>query len=238
MNRIERGARGLRIVSAVVAIGWSTAVAAQPPPAKAAPRVSCEVTQGDGVELRSGQPARVSNLKAIPLKAVFTGVEILPGAQVRSASDAATTTSSLAIEVRMAGAGGNDTVPIRIAQNGSGQTIDEYHLSFVLGIPIDDTDRDAQALQYVEWLASNAEKEIPPVDPMILNVYKNRKAWPALGHAFDRVFFESRVGLFDVTCTYVSKVPGSFNGEIRAAPVRIDVVFAGHFFDQPELRKR
>ena len=71
---------------------------------------------------------------------------------------------------------------------------------------------------------------------MILDLYKNKKA--VLAHAFDRTFLENRVGSFDVTCTYVSKVPGSWNGEVRAAPLRIDVAFAGHFFEQPQFKQK
>jgi hypothetical protein len=200
--------------------------------------VSCEIVKGDGVELRRGEPVRVSNLILIPVNVSFTGPEMPPVGQVRSAAEAVTATSSLSIEVTRAGAGKEDSIPIRTALLGSGQTPAERHLSVILQVPIDDKDRDAQEMRYIELLASTVDKQSPPLDPMILDLYKSQKAKATLAHAFDRVFLENRVGSFDVTCTYVSKVPGSWNGEVRAAPVRIDIVFAGHFFEQPQFQQK
>jgi hypothetical protein len=201
------------------------------------------VGQGQGVELRSGEPPRIGNSRAIPLQVSFTGTAIPPVEQIqfRSASDApATATCSATIGVTAVGAANETWMPIRIGVHGFGQELDVRHADIALGIPIDDRDRDAQEMRHIEWLASIASTQSPPPDPMVLNMYKNlddnRKA--ALGHAFDRVFFEGRVGLFDVTCTYASAAPGSWNGEVRAAPVRINVFFEGHFLDQPAFRKR
>jgi len=223
---------------AVLSIGCCVAVGAQTPPGKAAPHVTCEIAKGDGVEFRKGEPVRVSNLRLIPLNVSFTGGDIPRVGQVRSASEAATATSSVSIEVTMAGAGKGNSIPIKTALLGSGQTTTEHHLSVIVQIPIDDKDRDAQEMGYIEFLASTVDKESPPLDPMILALYKNTNSKVTLARAFDRTFLENRVGSFDVTCTYTSKVPGSWNGEVRAAPLRIDVVFAGHFFDQPQFKQK
>ena len=207
-------------------------------PVEAAPKVTCEVDQGPGVEFRTGEPARIKNLQAIPLKVSFTGTADPHIERVGSPSEVSTAASSVAIEVTRVGATGNTRVPIRTNIVGRGQTLDEHHVRIMLGVPIDDGDRDAQSLQYVEWLASIADKQSPPVDPTTLSIYKNKDRWAGLGHAFDRVFFENKIGLFDVVCTYVSKAPGSWNGTVRSAPVRIDVVFAGKFFDRPQFKDK
>jgi hypothetical protein len=204
----------------------------------APPRVTCEVDQGPGVAFRTGEPARIKSLQTIPLKVSFTGTADPRIEQAGSPSEVSTAASSVAIEVTMVGSTGDARVPIRTNMVGRGQDLEEHYVRIMLGVPIDDRERDAQSLQYIEWLASIADKQSPPVDPTLLSIYKNKDRWAVLAHAFDRVFFENKIGLFDVTCTYASKLPGLWNGEVRTAPVRINIVFEGHFFDQPQFRKQ
>jgi len=232
VNRRARAAIGLGAWAAVAAGVCAGASRAE---SQTAPRVTCEVTPGRGVELRARKPARISNLRAIPLKISFTGVKPPRVEQVRSASDVSSSTSTVIIDVAAVGNPGGAKVPIKTRLHGSGATPDEQYVLVDLGIPVDDRERDAQEMGYVEWLAALAER-LPSVDSATLEMDRTRKAF--LAHAFDQVFFENTVGLFDVSCACESTQPGSWNGVIRAAPIRVNVVFEGRFFDQPEFRKQ
>lgn len=210
-------------IATAVALG-----AGQVPPQ--APQLSCAFIL-DGAEVVS-RPARVSNLKRIPLQATLIGP------------------SAVYDELRLAGIGGQPAATLEIVALrrtptnqrlrvvpatvivGNSVEPDSQRLSMTLEFPIDPATRRQNVEQFlarVDQLAA-ADPQMARFRPLL----QNR---PSTLATFEQMYIESVPGDYEVTCRYSSRRPRFWNGSIDSGiPLRLQVANDGTFFDQPGFK--
>ncbi len=223
-------------VLAVFALGlWPVMqINAQGPTQVVRPRLSCEVVSGKLGEPTAGRVAKVSNLKRIPLRASLSDSE-LPLEQLTvtgfNEHPGPGPGATLAIAAKMILKEKKLDVPTKVIRQGMGRSLNEQSVSALLEIPIDESKRKKNIVAYVKKIESESARANDKQQLKVLEASEN-----ALVARFEQLYVENRVGLFEVTCRYISRGSKLWNGEVESRPVLIQVVFDGEFFDQPNFR--
>ena len=203
-------------------------MSAQTPPR--APRLVCGLlVDGALVPPRPGS-AKLSNLERIPFQIELSasGLDLEPMTVAGSVGSSEPPTVEItAREVRDAT---RTEAPVRFVQMGAGKDVGRQYVSLSLEIPVDDAERRKGIKEYLDRLAAAAKKEGRSEE--FAHLAQGEDASIA---AFEHLYVQNRVGRFEVVCKYSSRKQGSWNGEVQAPPVPIEIVDRGKFFDQPQF---
>lgn len=226
--------RPLRAVA--LALVWTVVLAAvdcRRAAEAAAPQLSCALDL-EQPPPPGPQPPAVSNLKRIPLRAFLPRAD-QPLDELRAAPAPDQGPATLTLTATPASAGSKASVPVKVSVIGTSQDPRGQELRLLVEIPVDEARRTENIRRYLERVVADGEKRNPD-DRHKLQLRLMREKPELFIGTFENLYVENRTGVFDLTCAYSSKRAGFWNGEVRARPVRVEVVSKGEFFDQPEFR--
>lgn len=198
-----------RLACLVAAVALTASAAAQ------SPHLNVRVPWQTGVrQMESG--LAVSNVQRIPLDVSLTGT----GPLARLVSGFGDKRDTLEVEAWQIGPGERQRVPVSVILQSSGVERGQPTAGLLLVIPIPAEERTRLINEYIDTVNDGT----PEQKEML------RQRRPQVVAALERLFFQNRVGRFEIQLRYRSFDPAYWTGEVGNS-LTIDVANDGTFFD-------
>jgi len=123
-------------------------------------------------------------------------------------------------------------VPVRCYDSGGSTTDGTFSVSVAMEISESDAVRHAKAEAFWKRAKDRAKNE------QLESLKQKGGTDEKMIALFQENLQENQLGMFKVVCTYVSTMPGTWNGKIQAPPVTINVVDTGSNLDKVEQKEQ